>query len=199
MILWVGRGSRDDCTTSHQALRQVAFRGIVFSMALNNMPATEATVGDEMSYYEFAFHLLPTVADEEVPAAFGDLKAMIDREGGHITSEEAPQRFDLAYTVVTHSEGKNFKYNHSYFGWVRFMTEPSKLENLKTEIAHESRVFRHLLIKLTKAEMEHPFKTFEIKTKRKTEAKDEATPEKTEAPKEVNEADIEKAVEGITQ
>jgi len=165
-------------------------------MALTNMPATEATVGDEMSHYEFAFHILPTVVDEEVPGAFGDLKALIEQAGGHITHEEAPQRFDLAYTVVTHSEGKNFKYNQSYFGWVRFMMEPEKIESLKTEIAHEGRVFRHLILKLTKGESEHPFKIFEVRSRRKAEKEDG---EKIEEVKEISEAEIEKAVEGITQ
>lgn len=173
--------------------------GIVLAMAETNMPATEAVGVDEMSHYEFAFHILPTVAEEEVPGVFGDIKAQIDRVGGHITHEEAPQRFDLAYTVVTHSEGKNYKYNHSYLGWIRFVAAPEKIEALKAEIAHETRIFRHLLLKLTKAEIEHPFKVFEIRAKRKMVSADETeeTTEETE-PKEVSDEELDKAVEEIT-
>ena len=164
-----------------------------------NIPATEATGGDDMSHYEFAFHILPTVTEEEVPAVFGDLKTLIDHAGGHIIQEEAPQHFDLAYTVVTHSEGKNFKYNHSFFGWVRFMSLPEHIEKLQAEIKHDGRVMRHIIIALTKAEMEHPFKVFEVKRKHKPEVeKDEEAPKVAEVVKEVSEEEIEKSLEGIT-
>ena len=155
----------------------------------NNNLATEAREG-EVSHYELAFHILPTVAGEEVPGVFGDIKTQIDRVGGTITQEEAPQNFDLAYTVVKHTEGKNYKFNHSYFGWVRFTAEGSAIESLKSELAHEGRILRSLLIKLTKGEMEHPFKVFEKHTK-KHEAPADAKP--------VSEAEIEKAVQGITE
>lgn len=162
-----------------------------------NNKATEANSDREViSQYEFAFHILPTVALEEVPSVFGDIKTLVDREGGRITQEEAPQNFDLAYTVVKHTEGKNYKFNHSYFGWIRFEMESSKLEHLKTEIAHEGRILRSMIVRLNKDEIEHPFKVFEIKVKRTAAAKSD---EEKEVPKEVSEADIEKAVEGITQ
>jgi ribosomal protein S6 len=159
-----------------------------------NNGATEAHEGgDRISTYEFAFHILPTVALEEVPTVFGDIKTLVDREGGHLISEEAPQNFDLAYTVVKHTEGKNYKFNHSYFGWVRFTLDAHKLEHLKTEIAHESRILRHLVVALTDADIQNPFKVFEAKSKRMPRDLD-----KSEV-KEVSEADIEKAVEDITQ
>jgi ribosomal protein S6 len=159
--------------------------------------ATEVNEGgDVTSHYEFAFHILPTVASEEVPGVFGDIKAHIDNVGGQITNEEAPQHFDLAYTVVKHTEGKNYKFNQSYFGWVRFTLDASKLEHLKEELALDARILRSMLIKLSKAEIEQPFKMFEVKLKRKTEG----TMQDTDEPaKEVSEAEIEKAVEDITQ
>lgn len=170
--------------------------GIVPFMEETNNQVTEANSDrDVTSPYEFAFHILPTVALEEVPGVFGDIKTIVDRIGGRITQEEAPQNFDLAYTVVKHTEGKNYKFNHSYFGWLRFEMESSKLEHLKSEIAHEGRILRSMIIKLDKGEIENPFKVFEIKAKRTAQKSDE----EKEAPKEVSEADIEKAVEGITQ
>lgn len=164
----------------------------------NKNRATEADeLRDKVSHYEFAFHILPTVALEEVPSVFGDIKTLIDHAGGHITHEEAPQNFDLAYTVVKHTEGKNYKYNHSYFGWVRFGLDAAKLEHLKTEIEHEGRILRFIILRLTKAEIEKPFRVFEVKHKRKVEERSEDG-EKAAAPKEVNEAEIEKSLEGIT-
>lgn len=178
-------------------LQESVIHGIVADMEEINKGASEAAHGEELSHYEFAFHILPTVALEEVPGVFGDIKTLIDREGGHITHEEAPQNFDLAYTVVTHSEGKNYKYNHSYFGWMRFLLSPEKLAHLENEIKHEGRIMRFLLLRLTKTEIEQPFKIFEVKHKRKVEG-DKVEGEKPEPSKPVSEAEIEKSLEGIT-
>jgi ribosomal protein S6 len=168
-------------------------------MAEKNMPATEVLgVDPEMvSYYEFAFHILPTVAEEEVPAVFGDLKTLIDHEGGIIMGEEAPQRFDLAYQVSKSVEGRNLRYNHSYFGWVRFTLESAKLEHLKTEIVHKDSVFRFIIIKLDRSEVARPIKFFEQKHKEK-KPEEEVKKEKVEEPKkEISEEELEKSLEVI--
>ena len=78
-------------------------------MSETTMPAAEAaaTTLDEQSSYELAFHVLPTVAEGEVPGVFEELKTLITNAGGECTSEEAPERIDLAYEIVRHTEGKN--------------------------------------------------------------------------------------------
>lgn len=166
-------------------------------MAEKNMPVTEALGIDpeKVSQYEFAFHILPTVAEEEVPAVFGDLKTLIDHEGGIIMGEEAPQRFDLAYQVSKSVEGRNLRYNHSYFGWVRFTLESSKLEHLKTEIVHKDSVFRFLIIKLDRSEVARPIKFFEQKHKKVEE--DTKKEKVEEVKKEISEEEIEKSLEVI--
>lgn len=132
-------------------------------MEENNIPATEAVESDAdaRAHYEFAFHILPTVVEEEVPQVFGELKTLIDRAGGELTAEEAPQRFDLAYELVQSVEGRNRRYSQSYFGWVRFMLDRAKLAHLEEEIAHDTRLLRTMLVSLTKREAALPFKLFE--------------------------------------
>jgi ribosomal protein S6 len=170
-------------------------------MADKKMPVTEVNGVDPelVSHYEFAFHILPTVAEEEVPRVFGDIKTLIDQAGGTIMSEEAPQRFDLAYEVLKSVEGRNLRYTHTYFGWVRFTLEREKLEHLKVEIEHMDSIVRFLLIKLTRAEVLHPVKFFEQKRRAKKGEEVVEKKEKVEEPKaEVSEEDIEKAVGEIT-
>ena len=79
---------------------------------------------------------------------------------------------------------------------MRFTLSPEKLAGLKTEIEHNGNVLRFLILKLTKAEIEHSFKLFEVKRKHKAEQKDEE--EKVVEVKEVSEAEIEKSLEDIT-
>jgi len=130
-------------------------------MSETQMPAAEANNGlleNEQNSYEFAFHVLPTVAEGEVNSVFDAIKALITKDGGEIFDEEAPERFELAYEIVKHIEGKNRKYASAYFGWVRFKAEASIIEGFLEEIESRGDILRHLLIKLTRVEEENPFR-----------------------------------------
>jgi len=149
-------------------------------MSKTNMPAAEA--GDvEISSYELAFHVLPTVAEGEVPAVFQTLKDIITKAGGELSIEEAPARFDLAYEIVQYLEGRNRKFTSAYFGWVRFTIEPAKIEFILEDLAGAKELLRHMVIKLTKNEEAHPFYFHEALEELKSETIEvdaEVTPKK---------------------
>lgn len=128
-------------------------------MTDTQMPAAEAVGGDERELvaYELAFHVLPTVAEGEVVAVFDRIKAAINAADGHVTSEEAPARFDLAYEIVKFLEGRNRKFSSAYFGWVRFTAEAHKIAEITEAVEGSKEILRHLLIRLTKVEEAHPF------------------------------------------
>ncbi|MCD5382136.1 MAG: 30S ribosomal protein S6 [Candidatus Pacebacteria bacterium] len=138
-------------------------------MAENNMPAAEAPelFDDERKSYEFAFHVLPTVAEGEVAGVFEALKALITQQGGEIFSEEAPERIDLAYAIVQSVQGKHRKYASAYFGWIRFTLNGERMEALAEEIDANQSLLRHLIIKLTKAEEENPYRFHENRKSKK--------------------------------
>ncbi|MEY2665169.1 MAG: hypothetical protein RLZZ480_274 [Candidatus Parcubacteria bacterium] len=123
------------------------------------MPVAEAEVGTEaeLQSYELAFHVLPTVAEGEVSAVFTRIKDAITNAGGQIITEEAPARFDLAYEIVKHLEGRNRKFKSAYFGWVRFDLTAEKVAEITDVVEHSKDILRHLLIRLTKVEAENPF------------------------------------------
>jgi len=132
-------------------------------MTETTMPAAEAEMvaSDERHSYELAFHVLPTVAEGEVPSVFESIKAQIIKSGAEIFDEEAPERFDLAYDIVKHYEGKNRKFTSAYFGWVRFKASADTVAPLVESLEENSSLLRHLLIKLTKVEEENPFRFHE--------------------------------------
>ena len=129
-------------------------------MSETKMPATEANTASEqdLTSYEFAFHILPTVAEGEVTNVFDKLKKHITKVGGEITDEEAPKRFDLAYEIVKYLEGKNRKFGSAYFGWVRFRLPASELNQLTETFEEAKEILRFLLIKLSKVEEQNPFR-----------------------------------------
>lgn len=125
------------------------------------MPAAEAApvlLDDERNAYELAFHILPTVAEGEVPGVFDSIKALITKDKGEIFDEEAPERFELAYEIVKHMEGKNRKFTSAYFAWIRFNAESDAIARILEEVSSRPDVLRHLMIKLTKVEEENPFR-----------------------------------------
>ena len=128
-------------------------------MSESQMPAVEAVVetGSEAQAYELAFHVLPTIAEGEVKGVVDTLKAHIVELGGTVTLEEVPARFDLAYEIVKHLEGRNRKFASAYFGWVRFTLEGDKLAALSTEVDHMKEILRYMTVRLTKVEEENPF------------------------------------------
>ncbi len=126
------------------------------------MPAAEATQGgDDLISYEFAFHVLPTVAEGEVSTVVAALKAEISKLGGTIFDEESPERVELAYEVVKHLEGRNRKFKSAYFGLVRFKAEPAQVATLLEEVEVMPELLRHLLIKLNREEEATPFRFHE--------------------------------------
>jgi len=129
-------------------------------MTETTMPVAEAKVevhDDERNSYELAFHVLPTVAEGEVPSVFEELKTFIIKMGGEITSEETPERIDLVYDIVESFDGKNRKFSSAYFGWFRFKIQSSSIEVFKEEIDINKSILRFLITKLTKSEEENPF------------------------------------------
>jgi len=182
-------------------------------MSETKMPVAEVEVvggnDDERFSYELAFHVLPTVAEGEVSAVFNKIKAVITNAGGELFAEEAPERFDLAYEIVKHLEGKNRKFASAYFGWVRFKSEPSAVAGITEEVEADTNVLRHILIKLTKAEEQNPFSFHEVLKSEKmvtTVGDSEVTPDSTATKKkddvtkeeevdEVNDKEAEKALE----
>lgn len=171
-------------------------------MSKEQMPAVEAEIVDdvaeEQNSYELAFHVLPTVAEEEVSTVFADLKAAIATAGGEVFAEEAPERFDLAYEIEKHYEGKNKKYHSAYFGWVRFKAMPEDAVTINEETGSNVSILRHLLIKLTRVEEENPFNFHEALKAQKqvTDVEEkEVAAEEVATPKNEEESDDEKSTD----
>jgi len=128
-------------------------------MSETTMPAAEANY-DERNSYEFAFHVLPTVAEGEVAGVFDTIKAHITKHA-EIFGEEAPERIELVYPIIKSTDGKNRKYTSAYFGWVRFKLGAEHVDELMEELSGMQTLLRHLLIKLTALEEAHPYRFHE--------------------------------------
>ncbi len=165
-------------------------------MSETKMPATEANKGDERELvsYEFAFHILPTVAEGEVTNFFDKIKNQITKIGGELAEEESPKRFDLAYEIVKYLEGKNRKFSSAYFGWVRFRLESGKLAELTETFDEAKELLRFIVVKLTKYEEQNPFRFHDSIASRKVQVIDEEVEVAEETVEEVIDEEVVEAV-----
>ena len=101
--------------------------------------------------YEFAFHLVPKMSQEDAVSAFTDIKNQITATGATIRNESTPALLNLAYQMDLTVESVRSKYNQAYFAWVIFEATGQQINALTEEIKLRTDILRHLLI-MTKNE-----------------------------------------------
>ncbi len=152
--------------------------------------------------YEFGFHILSTLTEDELAGAVDILRAEITKHGGSFISEGTPELIDLAYTMTVNDGGKHIKYNKAYFGWIKIEIEPAKADELKHDIFDtDKNILRYIFIKTVREDTrvqarEETLQTLEeVKTTGTLEKKQVIEEDKKN--KEVSDEDIDKAVDEL--
>lgn len=105
------------------------------------------TEGREPQVYEVGYQLLPSVSLESASETVSALKALIAEHGGSVIAEEAPKLTRLAYTMVQHVAGKNYKHETAYFGWVKFEAPRQAASAIKKILDANGTYLRVLIVK----------------------------------------------------
>lgn len=114
------------------------------------MEKNSENIENDSRVYEVGYILVPTVAEEEVPALYGNLKELISSLGGAHISDEMPRMIPLAYTMVKVVANVRNKFNTGYFGWIKFTMDPDKVLDLKKKLDLDPKVIRFLILKTVK-------------------------------------------------
>ncbi|MEK7148320.1 MAG: 30S ribosomal protein S6 [Patescibacteria group bacterium] len=101
----------------------------------------------EPRIYELGYHLVPTLADGQIPKASGAVRGMIERISKGIIAEELPVFIDLAYQIVKTIDHKNNRFNDAYFGWIKFEGSPAGIADLEEGLKKDENVLRYLIVK----------------------------------------------------
>lgn len=128
--------------------------------------------------YELGYLLAPTAPETEVPGLVDALKAAIEKAGGSVRAEGAPEFIDLAYTMEKSIASKKMKYSQAYFGWIKFEAAPEAMESLKKTLDVMAVLIRYILVK-TSIENAVIFKKPKIEAKRAIDSDDEIIVEET--------------------
>ncbi|MBI5077769.1 MAG: 30S ribosomal protein S6 [Candidatus Yonathbacteria bacterium] len=101
----------------------------------------------EPRIYELGYHLVPTLADGQIPEASGAVRGMIERISKDIIAEELPVFIDLAYQIVKTIDHKNKRFDEAYFGWIKFEASPVAISELEEGLKKDENVLRYIIVK----------------------------------------------------
>ncbi|MEX2028965.1 MAG: 30S ribosomal protein S6, partial [Candidatus Paceibacterota bacterium] len=100
--------------------------------------------------YELGYLLVPSIAEEDIPVNYGNLKDLVLSFGGEIIADEVPKTIPLAYQMDKVVSNVRHKFNKAYFGWTKFVMDPQKVLELKKNFDLDSTFVRFLIIKTVK-------------------------------------------------
>ncbi len=150
--------------------------------------------GENKGAYELAFHLVPSLGDDNVNKVFEEIAKLIEKNEGNIVSKSEPSLLNLEYQMEKIVDSVKSKYNTAYFAWVIF--EGGDVQDLDKELLAHSDVLRYLIIKTDQKDSipasdvasvlngDEEKEDEEVKVEAKVEEKEEVKEEEVEDSKE---------------
>ena len=146
--------------------------------------------------YELGYHIVSTVAEENVPKEVQILKDTVLKDGGSLISEGEPKLINLAYSMTKSVADVKKKFTSAYFGWIKFETKSELMPAIKKAVDGNPNVLRYLLIKTVRENTLFTPK-LNIRTTVEKEAPKVKKPIKTEEKKATSMEDIDKSIEEL--
>ncbi len=148
--------------------------------------------------YEIGYIIVPTVAEDAVEQAVAAIRTPITDAGGSFIAEGAPSLMRLAYEMTAREGDKNVDYDRGYFGWLKFEGSTEIAESVEASLRTNAQVLRHIVFRTvredTRAKMKAPhLREVKASPSARTAPRRE---EETAAP--VSEADLDKALDVLT-
>jgi len=100
-----------------------------------------------LQVYELGYHIVSTVAEENLSKEVETLKAIVLKDGGSQVSEGEPKLINLAYPMTKSVADTKKKFTSAYFGWIKFETKSELMPEIKKAVDANPNVLRYLLIK----------------------------------------------------
>jgi ribosomal protein S6 len=148
--------------------------------------------------YELGYHIVSTVAEENLPKEVEALKVIILKDGGSLVSEGEPKLINLAYPMTKSVADIKKKFTSAYFGWIKFETKSELMPGIKKAVDNQSNVLRYLLIKTVRENTMFTPK-LNVRAPAKEEAPKTKKSIKTDEVKATSMEDIDKSIEELVQ
>lgn len=94
-------------------------------------------MNEDKRKYELSYLLSFKLEEKDALLELDKIHDFIKKSEGEIILEEAPAKRRLAYPIKKEQE--------AYFGWLEFLINPDKIEELKTHLRHQTDILRFLI------------------------------------------------------
>lgn len=112
------------------------------------MEKTESNVHEALDarVYEVGFHIVPRVAEGDVPAEVEKIKKILSTHGASVIAEEMPRMTQLSYGMARAATGKREEFTSAHFGWIKFEVNPENITSISLEVAALETVLRSIVV-----------------------------------------------------
>jgi len=166
------------------------------------MSAVKHTDSDNITrVYEAGYHIVPTVKEEDVEKVVSSIRSEIEKLGGSFIAEGAPSLVKLAYPMDKREGEKHSEYDRGYFGWLKFESATNAASELANILKSNPQILRSIIFKTVREDTRAKFKAPQLREVKRTDTI-KSSPRKAPETDEkgvVSEADLEKALETLTQ
>ncbi len=104
---------------------------------------------EELKIYELGYLLAPTIPEEYVGGEGVKVKDVLEKIGFIMGSDE-PVMKQLAYEMSAVIGGKKYRFHTAYFGSIIFQTNSASVKDIKTALAKNENITRHIVLSRTK-------------------------------------------------
>jgi ribosomal protein S6 len=100
-----------------------------------------------LGVYEVGYHMLPTIAEENLGEEVTLFKDKLIENGAIFISDEYPKLIELAYEMSRSINNKKQKFSYGYFGWVKFECDKNQAKIIKSILDKNEKLVRFLMVK----------------------------------------------------
>jgi len=98
--------------------------------------------------YEVGYHIISSVAEENIPAEVDKIKKYLSEEKAVIISEQSPKLRPLAYSIKKATGGSYKTYDKAYFGFIKFsLGEDGDVTKIDSAMKNNESVLRYIVVK----------------------------------------------------
>lgn len=130
----------------------------------------------DRTLYELGYHLIPTIAEDDLAAEVTSLKNVVEQYDGSFVSEDAPKLLQLAYPMEHRTQSDRATYESAYFGWIKFDMTPENVEKMQDDLAENTSILRWIVVKTVPEYEPHRPQAQQEESESESETKTTKTP-----------------------
>jgi ribosomal protein S6 len=148
--------------------------------------------------YEIGYLLVPLVPEaDKASVVEKEITSLINKLGGIIISESAPEMRKLEYTIRKMLNNKYSKFANAYFGAIKFELNPADINKVNDAAKKSDNILRYLLIESSRNNESKVRKVEDVKKSAKVKETTKSVVEEPVAEKIVDSKAIDEEIDGL--